>query len=212
MVLRDLSQKLQEGMPVYPGDPAFQARPLLSVEKDGMNVLSLSFGTHVGTHVDVPRHFLSDGAAVDALPLDRFCGPARLLRLPHRPGEPIRIPDGALDDVRRDEILVVRTGWEREAGTSRFYTDCPVYAADVPERLVASGIKALGVDLPTVVSEGEPRAMHVALLSAGIVLVEGLVGLDALQRATFRFYALPLRLAAADGSPVRAFAVEEGED
>ena len=211
MILHDLSQKLIEGMAVYPGDPAFQARPHLTFERDGVNVLSLSFGSHAGTHVDAPRHFLRDGEAVDALPLERFCGPARLVRLEGRPGEPLRIPPTALDDVQPGEILVIGTGWEREAGTPLYFTECPVFAADVPDRLVSAGIKALAVDLPTVVSEGDSRAMHVRLLSAGIVLVEGLVGLSALRGPRFRFFAAPLHLSGADGSPVRAFAVEDEE-
>ena len=41
---------------------------------------ALALGCHVGTHIDAPLHFLADAPAVDDMPLDRFVGPALVLR------------------------------------------------------------------------------------------------------------------------------------
>ena len=209
MTIHDLSQTLHEGMPVYPGDPPVELRPALAFATDGVNTRRLSFGSHVGTHVDAPRHFVADGETVEAVPLDRFCGPAVLLRVPYVAGEPLRIPIEDLAEVRRGDILVLHTGWEREVGTARYFTDCPRFAPEVPAQLLETGIKALALDLPTAKSVGPSREMHHLLLGGGCVIVEGLVNLASIVGRRFFFSAAPLRIADGDGSPVRAFAIEE---
>ncbi len=208
MPIRDLSQTLVDGMHVYPGDPPLAIAHHRAFDADGFNVSAISLGSHTGTHLDVPRHFLRDGAPVDAVPLDRFVGPALVVRVPHVPGEPLRIPDEAYAALRPGDILLVSTGWEREAGTARYFKNYPRFSADAPDRLVAAGIKALGVDLPSVKSEGPSRAMHLRLLSAGIAIVEGLVGMEAIENAHVMFHAAPLKIAGGDGSPVRAYVVD----
>ena len=62
MKIHDLSVTLREDMDVFPGDPPFRARAAAVFDRDGCNVTDLSMGTHTGTHIDVPRHFLRDGA------------------------------------------------------------------------------------------------------------------------------------------------------
>ena len=44
----------------------------------------------------------------------------------------------------RDEILVVHTGWEREAGTLHYFTDCPRFAADMPALTPSASLGAAG--------------------------------------------------------------------
>jgi len=43
---------------------------------DGYNLSRLVLGTHTGTHVDAPLHFIGEGGSVDRLPLDALIGPA----------------------------------------------------------------------------------------------------------------------------------------
>ena len=113
MRIVDLSQLLYPGMPVYPGDGAFSATPRYVFEKDGCNVLDLAMGAPPGTHLDVPRHFVADGATLDMLPLDRFCGTARIASSAARQmwggvgksGSPTErsmtsMPDAAIADAR----------------------------------------------------------------------------------------------------------------
>jgi kynurenine formamidase len=209
MIIRDLSQTLFEGMPVYPGDPPYESAPSLTFAVDGVNTRRLSFGSHVGTHVDAPRHFVAEGESVDAVSLDRFCGPAFLVDVPCIPGEPLRIPPESLAEIRTGDILILRTGWEREVGTMRYFTDCPRFAAEVPAQLLSRGIKALALDLPTVKSVGPSREMHHLLLGGGCVIVEGLVKLAAIVNRRVFFSAAPLKIAGGDGSPARAFVVDE---
>ena len=73
--LLDVSVPLAAGMPAFPGNPAFELQPVKRMAEGGSsNVSRLVLGTHTGTHVDAPRHFIDDGPAVDALPLDLLLG------------------------------------------------------------------------------------------------------------------------------------------
>src|ERR1041385_1374568 len=80
MKIYDITVSISPDLPVYPGDPSIQVTPTLSLEAgDVANVSHLSFGTHTGTHVDPPSHFVPGGASLDQLSLDVLIGPARVV-------------------------------------------------------------------------------------------------------------------------------------
>ena len=228
-MFRDLSRPIETGMPVYPGDPEVTLTPDASHGTDGYATSELRTGTHAGTHVDAPRHTLSEGATVDEFAPGRFAFDARLVDL--RPLEPREaITAAALSDAVEGwndtsdsgvDLLVLRTGWAARWGSDR-YRDHPYLteaaAAQCRDRGVGVGVDAFGPD-PTPTAEGTDAApasdepdgtpAHDVLLKEGLPIVENLRGLDRLP-ARFRLYAFPLRLRGGDGSPVRAVAKWEG--
>lgn len=80
MRIVDLSMPLYDAMPVYEGDPPVRIAKVCTHERDGWEVRRLDMGSHTGTHVDAPLHMHDGGASIDALPLNRFCGPAVVVR------------------------------------------------------------------------------------------------------------------------------------
>ncbi|NLN47314.1 MAG: cyclase family protein [Clostridiaceae bacterium] len=224
MKMVDLSVLIHPGMDVFPGDPPFRFSTAAEIGRDGCNVLDLSLGTHTGTHIDVPRHFLADGAAVDAIPPDRFAGPAVFADVSAMVEQSGVIDLEALQPplLERGDFLVLYTGWESRRGTPGFFTGLPRFAPGTAEWLVSRRIGLLGTDMPTVLAvvedpstsgaEGvgaEATQMHRSLLSRDILLLEGLVNLQPLCGCRLTLFALPLRMAGADGSPVRAVAVDQ---
>jgi len=227
-VFRDLSRPIETGMPTYPGDPEVTLAPDATHEADGYATSELRTGTHAGTHVDAPRHTLSEGATVDETDPGRFAFDARLVDLrPLEPRAAITVSalgseaeflgdEGDASDSEVD-LLVCRTGWAADWGTAR-YRDHPYLteaaAARCRDRGVGVGIDAFGPD-PTPTAAGtdvaaasdEPDGTpaHDVLLGNELPIVENLRGLDGLP-ARFRLYAFPLRLRGGDGSPVRAVA------
>src|SRR5205809_1118209 len=63
-------------MTVYRGNPAVRIRPVMTLEKDGVNVSEFRLGSHTGTHVDAPSHFIKRGKGIDRVDAERFIGPA----------------------------------------------------------------------------------------------------------------------------------------
>ena len=224
MIIHDLSVALREGMDVFPGDPPFRASAAAVFERDGCNVTDLSMGTHTGTHIDVPRHFLRDGAPLEELPLDRFVGTAVFADVATAAGETGIIDLKRLDlsMVQPGDFLVLYVGWEEKRGTPGFFTGLPAFAVGTAAHLERLGVRLLGMDMPTLLSDGDfppvvpstgipagMTAMHTELLSRGILILEGLIGLVPLIGRRLRLFCLPLKIVGSDGSPVRAIAIED---
>src|SRR5437667_7321596 len=75
MTVIDISVPIQPDMIVYEGDPGVEITPFASIAEGApANVSRLSLGSHTGTHLDAPAHFLSGGATVDRLSWDALLG------------------------------------------------------------------------------------------------------------------------------------------
>ncbi|MCS7236887.1 MAG: cyclase family protein [Thermoguttaceae bacterium] len=211
----DLSQPLFNGMASYPGDPPFRAEEFRTMASHGVRVTQLSLGTHQGTHLDAPAHFYSSGVTVDAIPLERFYGPACLVDLAPGGSLPARTPISVeMLEPHREKFqagarVIVRTGWDQMVGKEGYFTDLPSLTLEAAKWIAEKKIWLLGLDLPTP-SKIAGRPVHYALLEPGveIVLLEGLVNLAELPEQ-FILASFPLRLVGGDGSPVRAVAIVE---
>lgn len=200
--MQDLTHRLDDSTPVYPGDPPVELRPHATHEADGYRVTRVSLGSHAGTHVDAPAHTEPDGATLDAFPPERFSFDARLVDLRARSaGARIGVDD--LPSVDCD-LLVLRTGWDVHWGTDR-YADHPALTPAAAAQCADEGYD-VGLDAPSPDPHGSADLpAHRALLGANRLLLENLTNLDDLPRR-FRLHAYPLALADADGAPVRAVA------
>jgi kynurenine formamidase len=212
----DLSHPLDDDTPVYPGDPVARFEPATTIGEHGYNVLHVRMGSQTGTHVDAPFHFLADGARIDELPLELFLGPAVVADVRGKaPHEPITWADLApvADRVGPGRMLLLHTGWDAHWGTDAYF-DHPFLDGGAAERLVAAGVRTIGLDalsLDETVLGGEPAGgfpAHLAVLGAGGVIVENLRNLADLPSAEPVVSVLPLRLSGADGAPVRAVAFD----
>ena len=212
----DLSHPLHDDTPVYPGDPVARFEPATTIDQHGYNVLHVRMGSQTGTHVDAPFHFLEDGARIDELPLELFLGPAVVADVRGAaPHAAITWPDLApvADRLGPGRMLLLHTGWDAHWGSDAYF-DHPFLDGDAAERIVAAGVRTIGLDalsLDETVLGGEPAggfAAHVAVLGAGGVIIENLTNLAAVRSPEPVISVLPLRLAGADGAPVRAVAFD----
>ena len=211
MRLVDLSVPIVTGMPVYPGDPQVAVRPALTTAAHGVNVLHLEMGSQTGTHVDAPFHIDDSLPDLDALPLDRFIGPAVVVDArglpPRTPIGPSAVPKA----LRAGTIVLIATGWARHWGTDD-YLSHPYLAEETASLLVAAGVRTVGIDALSVdPTPTEELPAHRVLCGAHAVIAENLTGLDVLLKAqaagdSIEVSLLPIRLAGADGAPVRAVA------
>ena len=200
--LLDVSVPLTSRLPAYPGNPAFELQPVKRIADGGSsNVSKLVMGTHTGTHVDAPRHFFDDGAAVDALPLDLLLGRARVVEVSRRGG--IGAEELTAAGLREDIRVLLKTSNSALWNSDTFHQEY-TYLTDAGARyLVDQGVKVVGIDYLSIEQFKKAGApAHRTLLSQGVVIIEGL-NLAEADAGMYEMYCLPLRVAGGDGAPAR---------
>jgi kynurenine formamidase len=205
----DLSLPIDERM------PGAKIESFKTIARDGWNTTHLTLYSHCGTHMDAPRHFVSDGATLERMDLAACVGPARVIDL--TPIEPrtlieVRHLGRLADSIGAGDRLLLRTDWHQRFGTPEYRNGLPRISPALASWLVERRVALLGVEPPSVAdvnSREELTEVHQILLKGNVVIVEGLANLDQLRRDTVQFIALPLRIVGGDGCPVRAIAVED---
>jgi len=208
MKVYDISLTLRQRMPVYPGEPTPVIEPMKQIERgDFCNVSRLTIATHTGTHIDAPLHFLPGATSVDRLAVDVLVGPALVVEMAVDQEitaadlEAAAIPPGT-------ERLLFKTRNSRLLDDDDFRRDFVYLTLDAARWLVERGVRLVAIDYLSVEQmDAQPNIVHETLLRAGVVIVEG-ADLRQVAPGPYLLACLPLKIAGADGSPVRAVLVE----
>lgn len=196
MKIYDISQEVL-GCQVYPGDPAPTKTVLCSMEQgDLYNLTAFSMCAHNGTHIDAPAHFIKEGKTVDAIALESFVGMACVAEHngPLLADDAAKIVEQAkAQNPEAAKRILIKGKAEVAAGAARVFAD--------------AGILLLGNEPQTVGPEDAPMEVHQILLSANVVLLEG-IRLAKVATGVYFLSAAPLNLGGAEGSPCRAVLVE----
>jgi arylformamidase len=205
----DISLTFEPGMLIFEGDPPFRVHDTYLIARgDPYNLSTLSFGSHTGTHMDAPRHFLDSGLSVDELPLNHFYGPARVLEIPDKAA--INAEDLRPFQVQRGEILLLKTRNSLFVREPQFRRDFSYLTLDAAQYLAASEILTVGIDYLSLEKFGsQDFSIHQTLLGNNIVILEGLV-LTEVPAGNYQLIALPVKIKDGNGSPLRAILVQEG--
>jgi arylformamidase len=210
MKIWDISRTLSNEFAEWPGDEPFHYRLTNEIAKGAsVNLGAIRMSVHNGTHADARFHFDTNGEPIEKAPLDLYLGRVTVVDLSQSFSRLKEKHLITLEDLRpqAEEIaatsrLLVKTG--RWSDSTVFPERIPVVAADVPVWLQKNGVKLLGVDLPSV-DEIDSKSLqnHQALARTGIAIIESL-DLSEVPAGVYNFAALPLKIAGADGAPVRA--------
>lgn len=204
MKIYDISVPISRDTPVYPGDAGFKIRSLAKIsEGSPYNLSVMQIGTHTGTHVDPPSHFIPGGATVDQLPLEAMVGPAYVIEMMDSPlvGAEQLQAAAIPSDVER---LLIKTTNGRLWDSKEFSKEFVYLTEDGAEWLIDRGVKFVGMDYLSVEKFGaEKAAVHLSLLGEGVVVAEGL-DLREAPPGRYTLVFLPLKVVDADGAPARA--------
>lgn len=196
-MIYDITQELFSCR-VWPGDPAPSREVLADIAKgDIINLTAFSMCAHNGTHLDAPAHFIQDGKTIDELDPSAFLGNCYVAR-----------HEG--DVTAADATAILERAAEKNA-TERILIAGKATVTEAAARVfAASGVKLLGNESQTVGPEEAPMAVHLILLGADVVLLEGIV-LSHVPEGRYFLTAAPLNLGGCEGSPCRAMLVGENE-
>jgi len=200
-MLYDLSPTIRPGFPVWPGDTPFESRLIWSLEEGAsVNLSRLVTTPHLGSHADAPFHTEPRGETMEDLPLERYLGACRVIRVPPVPVIEPRHVEGI--DLTNPGRILFRTDSIRDRKTfpERFTALSPELASLLGER----GTLLVGLDTPSVDPfDSKTLDAHHALARGRVAILEGLI-LDGVPEGLYELIALPLKLAGLDASPVRA--------
>ncbi|MDG5976341.1 arylformamidase [Hydrogenophaga taeniospiralis CCUG 15921] len=228
--LWDISPPIHAGAPVFPGDTAYSQQWVASIEPGcPVNVSAITLSPHVGAHADAPLHYDAAGAAIGAVDLDAFLGPCRVIHaigcgplvrpehIAHALADPPpgrsqggSAPTGGSDPrsggawgLKTLPARVLVRVYQHQP-QDRFDDALPAFAPDTVEQLADLGVKLIGIDSASIdPAESKTLDSHQVIRRRGLRVLENLL-LDDVPEGDYELIALPLKLATADASPVRA--------
>jgi arylformamidase len=205
MKLLDISVPIRDAMAVYRGNPPVRIRPAMTLRKDGVNLSELCLGSHTGTHVDAPSHFIKGREGIDRVDLERFLGPAYVADLRRVKGGISALDLAKARIPRASRRILLRTSNSRWWHPARaFRTDFVYLAPDGADWLVERSVQLVGIDYLSIEGYGVPGApTHKRLLGAGIPILEGL-DLFNVRPGRWQMAAFPLRIKDGDAGLTRA--------
>ena len=197
----DISQPLQNGIAEWPGDTPFSYEVEFNKADTGsVNIGKMTTSIHMGTHIDAPFHFDDNGLKVLDLPIDLYIGRALVIDVSGH--ESIGKEELESIDFGGAERILLKTG--SRSDLTVFPEVFTYLRADIGPLLKERGVRLIGVDTPSVDPETSKLVdAHHSLNNNGVMILENIV-LETVEPGDYELIALPLPLADADGSPVRA--------
>jgi len=224
MHIIDLTHTIHDDIQIYPGDPVPSIKGGLIHEKDYCHVDVLTLGSHTGTHIDAPYHFLKDGKKINEISVQRFVGEGVLVDVSAKPDLALIEPEDIAryrNDIDAGDFVILKTGRDKYFGSSRYYRH-PYLSAAGAALLLNLGVSLVAIDAMNVDPtyhdrhDSDPAAealpdeeeygypVHDILLGNDILIVENLCRLDQIPSVKGLYSFLPLKLKDSDGSPIRA--------
>ena len=196
MKIYDISQEVF-GCEVYPDDPMPEKTMLRSMQKGEVyNLTAFRMCAHNGTHIDAPFHFIQDGKTVDEICLEAFVGMSYVAE--HR---------GIVTGDDAAEITEKAKKQNPEAAKRILIKGDAEVSLEAAKVFASSDLLLLGNESQTIGPENAPMAVHLALLGANVILLEG-IRLSEVPEGVYLLNAAPLNLSGADGSPCRAVLID----
>jgi arylformamidase len=195
-------------MPVYPGSKKPEIMKISSIGDEGFLEHNLNFSTHTGTHLDTPAHLIGKGMHITNYDISAFIGRAIKIECNSGPLIPLRIIEEALNTFPIPDFILLQTRWDTYWGKENYFHGFPVLDDGVAKFIAGFPLKGIGIDAISfdAVDDAELKN-HNVLLKKNFLLIENLCNLYQLPHREFWFSCLPLKIKAADGSPVRAIGI-----
>jgi len=211
MKIYDISVIVSEKMHIFPGDPALGIDKLdKTAEEKSVSISVIKMGSHTGTHIDPPLHFIKNSRGIDKIPLDRFVGKAKVLDLQDIVTKIAKKDLERFDEkLTKGDIVLLKTKnsemWDEEGFQKGFVYLTP----EAAHYLIKKGIKTVGIDYLSIEKFGSKNALtHYQLLESDVPIIEGL-NLQHIAPGEYFFVCLPLKIENGDGGPARAILIED---
>lgn len=204
MKIVDISWPITSSTTGYKDKGVVEVEWLKNFEKDGVRESAIRLKNHTGTHIDAPSHFMQDGVSIDRVDLNSCVGDAVVLDLTQVQDAITRADLMVHAELLQPGIIVLlKTRNSARGAFDPFDYQFVYVAADAADYLVERGVKAVGVDYLGIERNQPDHATHVAFMTHGVTIIEGL-RLQHVAPGVYLCVALPLALVGLDAAPARA--------
>jgi arylformamidase len=203
-MIYDVSVPIDNPMPVWPSDPPVKLMTEAHASRDQsytIRVTRIEMGSHTGTHIDAPWHFIESGRRLNEIPLNTLVGEATVFEIAGvRSIGKSEVEKLQLNGIER---ILFKTDNSSHWTDTNFYTNFVYLEPAAAQVLADAGVRLVGIDYLSIdVFGSEKHPSHFVLLERNIVIVEGL-NLSRIPAGNYRMIALPLNLQDVDGAPTR---------
>jgi arylformamidase len=198
----DISWPITNDMTAYKDRHIVCITPTKEFAQDETRESLITLGSHTGTHIDAPAHFIDNGITIDQIAFTHLIGHCRVIDLSicH---DKISAHDLEGHTIQANEIILLKTLNSMHAATAKFEPNFVYLATDAAEFLVHKKIRTVGIDYLGIERNQPKHETHRLLLSAGIAIIEGL-RLGHVDAGSYKLICLPLLLSGLDAAPARA--------
>lgn len=214
----DITLVIEEGMTTYPAlwHPYVEITQLGRFGVEQRESRKVVLGTHTGTHIDAPRHFIQGGETVENISLDILVGPCLVIDYSGLE----KYHEISVEEIkeklngRTPRRILLRFDWSDYLRTTEYYVSHPFLSEEAAQYLADIGVQLIGMDspMPDNPKNGKGTAndspVHKILLGNGIVILEYLTNLGAISKEEIELVVAPLKIKDGDGAPARCFVIE----
>jgi len=219
MQIIDLTHEIKEGMPCFGArwhNPV-KFEKMGTIEEVGRNTTKIIIGSHCGTHIDSPNHFIENGLTIDKIELNKLIGDVSIYNFTNlKMNECVTLE--MLKKLNITEKVIFNFNWAEKfyISSQEFYNNYPYFSDEAIDYLIKKGVKLVGMDTPSPDDSRikplsiEDSKAHKKFLSKGVILIEYLNNLNSIvDNAGWKIIAMPLKLKNCDGSSARVCLIKE---
>ncbi|MGE4133827.1 MAG: cyclase family protein [Bdellovibrionales bacterium] len=198
----DISPVISPKLGVFPGDQPFSREVVMSFTKgDHLELSRMTSTVHLGAHADAPSHYHEEGVSIDQRPWQIYLGKAQVIRVTGLSPKARVEPKHIKTQIEAPRVLIDTCSFP---DPNKWNSNFNSFSPELLEFLAGRGVKLVGIDTPSVDPE-DSKALesHQILFKRDLAVLEGLL-LKEVPEGLYTLIALPLRIAGADASPVRA--------
>jgi arylformamidase len=198
----DITPVITPQMAVFPGDTPFTRDILLDMKKGhNLSLSSIKTTVHIGAHTDAPNHYSKEGESIEKRPLSIYIGSAQVIEVKARMGERITKADLVGKKITAPRVLFKTLSFPNPY---KWNNDFMALSAELIEHLHQNGVRLVGIDTPSIdLMTDQVLESHNAVARNDMAILEGIV-LNDVNEDEYQLIALPLSIADADATPVRA--------
>jgi arylformamidase len=195
-----VSTGLKKGMVQWPGDTTFEIKTdLIKDSGIDISVSSIKTSLHIGTHIDAPLHYLTNGDDVTKFTSEVLIGIVKVISIPNE--KEISVEDLKNKSINKGDRIFFKTknsasSWVHEPFKNKFVA----LSGPAAKYLAEKEIMMVGIDYISIGGIENNNEVHVTLLEKGICIVEGLF-LQNIEEGLYELICLPLFIESAEGSP-----------